>query len=143
MPGLSPSAVAVCLRLCQHHRRHPPRLGTELPAPQVGTPSAPSPPPHLRPLLQPLHTGLRCPPPSPPHPTHIHATPHPSLLLTPVHSKYHKKLHTTLHTLRLKYTPLSFLVSAQVNPPCISSDTSIHSSSPDHNNSMSCLLSEY
>uniref|UniRef100_A0A8D3ABB6 F-box and leucine rich repeat protein 20 n=1 Tax=Scophthalmus maximus TaxID=52904 RepID=A0A8D3ABB6_SCOMX len=31
---LSPPAVSVCVGLCQHHRRHPPRPGTELPPPQ-------------------------------------------------------------------------------------------------------------
>lgn len=35
LPGLPPPAVSVRVGLCQHHRRHPARLGTELPSPQV------------------------------------------------------------------------------------------------------------
>lgn len=35
LPGLSPPAVSVCIRLCQYHRRHPACPGTELPSSQV------------------------------------------------------------------------------------------------------------
>lgn len=36
LSGVSPSAVSVCVGLCQHHGRHPARPGTELSSAQVG-----------------------------------------------------------------------------------------------------------